>query len=183
MRRITDRHLIEHPSPVPLDAIDQPTIHALDMRQDAAVNLIRSFTTQGVPIPMAESDLATFFATHEGAVVNSLNQAVGQEIRRIKRRHSDGPKEHPLPFSALPAGAARIADPRVEEDFAAVEATATDELSAFLTTATPAERDAVTLLAEIQRLKAQDIPLSDGLRSKLKRLRQRTGLPLDISLL
>lgn len=182
MQRITDRHLIDHPSPPLTDAIDQPTIHTLDVRQDAAYSLIRSFRNKGLTVPMDTTELTQFFATHEGAVVNSLNQAVGQEIRRVKRRFSDQPKERPLTFSELPA-AARLADPRAAEELSAVEATAADELEAFLSTATSDERDAVTLLREIQRLKEQSIPLSDSIRSRLKRLRQRTGLPLDISLL
>lgn len=173
-------HLIEHPSPFDPDRIDHPTIHNPDVRQEAALWLFRTLPRTGVTHPMHADDLVTFYAQHPGHVVRSLQQAVGWEVRKQR-----GQSATPRSFVALGELDTQFIDPTSSEEITAVEdrASATEQLEAFLSSASPAEREAVELLQECQRLIAQGSPLSDSHRSKLKRLRRSTGLALDVSLL
>lgn len=177
---IAPTHLIDYPSPADPELVDQPTIYDLDVRQDAHFRLFRHYQRRGEPYPMALPDLIEFHRLHESHVVQALNSSVVDQVRKIR---GQGSAQRTVVTLGELGPAFDTEDPTATEALEAVESNASDELEAFLATATLPEREAVRLMRECQTLIEAGTPLSDRHRSKLKRLRQQTGLALDISLL
>lgn len=173
-------HLVEYPSPVDPEPVNNPTIYDLDVRQEAHLRLFRHYQRRGEPYPMTVQDMVQFHRRHESFVVQALNSSVIDQVRKI--RGQGAAERTVVPLSDL-GPEFDIEDPTAGDALDAVESTASDELDAFLATATAAEREAVRLMQECQSLIERGSPLTDSHRSKLKRLRQQTGLPLDVSLL
>lgn len=167
------RHLIEHPQ-ITSESIDYPTVRDLDVRQDAALRMVRTFKRNGVELP-----------DEKGPVVEMLNEKPEYISQSLKSSLIDTQRKRKQTVSLERnyVTAERVADPHAEDALEAVESSAKDELEAFAATATPAELEALALLKHCQTLIAQNKQLPNSVRSKLKRLRKETGLALDVSLL
>lgn len=177
---LTTTHLVQYPSPMDPEPVDKPTIYDLDIRQEANLRLFKHYQKKGEPFPMTATDLAKFHLEHEDIVVRALNHSVVDQVRKIKGQGSA--QRTTVPLSDLGPDF-DISDPTATAALEAVESTPLDELEAFLKTANTAEREAVGVLRECQKLIEQGKPLPDSYRSRLKRLRRQTGLALDVSLL
>lgn len=173
-------HMIQYPSPMDPEPIDLPTIYDLDVRQDAHVRLFRHYQRRGEPYPMTAQDMVQFHQQHEDFVVQALNSSVIDQVRKI--RGQGAAQRTVVPLVDLGPDF-DVEDPTAAAAMDAVESSAADEIEAFLSTATHAEREAVALMRECQVLLEKGVPLPNSHRSKLKRLRQQTGLALDVSLL
>lgn len=173
-------HLIQYPSPMDPEPADEPTIYDLDVRQDAQLRLFRHYQRRGEPYPMTAQDMVQFHRQHEDFVVQALNSSVIDQVRKIR---GQGSAQRTVVTLTELGPEFDVEDPTAEQAMDAVESSAADELQAFLSTANDAEREAVTLMRECQKLIENGFSLPNSHRSKLKRLRQQTGLALDVSLL
>jgi hypothetical protein len=176
---VSPTHLIDYPSPT-VEAVDKPTIYDLDVRQDAHLRLFRHYQRRGESYPMTVTDMVQFHSKHESFVVQALNHSVVDQVRKIR---GQGAAQRTVVVLSDMGPNFDTEDPTAAEALDAVESSASDELEAFLESASTYELEAVRLMQECQSLIERGIPLSDKHRSKLKRLRQQTGLALDVSLL
>lgn len=177
---LTTTHLVQYPSPLDPEPVDNPTIYDLDVRQDANLRLFKHYKNRGVPFPMTASEMTQFHFEHEDIVVRALNNSVVDQVRKIKGQGSA--QRTVVPMSDL-GPEFDVSDPTATAALEAVECTPLEELQAFLSTASSLEIEAVRVMRECQKLIEQGASLPDSYRSKLKRLRQQTGLALDTSLL
>jgi hypothetical protein len=173
-------HLIDYPSPMDPETVNNPTIYDLDVRQDAHLRLFRHYQKRGEPYPMTVQDMVQFHRRHESFVVQALNSSVIDQVRKIR---GQGAAERNVVLLSDLGPEFDIEDSTAAQALDAVESSAADELEAFLESASEAEKEAVQLMQECQQLIEQGVSLKDSHRSKLKRLRQQTGLALDVSLL
>lgn len=173
-------HLIDYPSPMDPEVVDSPTIYDLDVRQDAHLRLFRHYQRRGEAYPMTVQDMVQFHRQHEDFVVRALNSSVIDQVRKIR---GQGAAERTVVTLSDLGPAFDVEDPTAEYALEAVESSALEELQAFLQTATESEKEAVSLMRECQLMIENGMTLTNSQRSKLKRLRQQTGLALDVSLL
>jgi len=173
-------HLIDYPSPMDPEVVDAPTIYDLDVRQDAHLRLFRHYQRRGEAYPMTVQDMVQFHRKHEDFVVRALNSSVIDQVRKIR---GQGAAERTVVTLSDLGPNFDVEDPTAEYALDAVESSALEELQAFLQTANESEKEAVKLMRECQLMIESGLTLTNSHRSKLKRLRQQTGLALDVSLL
>lgn len=173
--------LLEHPSTVKTEYTGKYRITDRDVRQEAAIKVLKSLDKRGVSW-YNEDTLIEGLDANGGLIRTSLNSVVRDAIRK-DRGYKKEPRPKMLSLTALEDTSSPIADPTAEEALEAVEGGAVEELSSFMASASPAEQEAVIAMKQAQWYVEQGMNLPNDLRSKLKRLRKQTGLALDVSIL
>lgn len=169
--------LLQHPTRL-VHHNDRHTIHDFDVKQAAAMRLVKTALRNGQPLPNDTEELMHTLDTNRSHINVSLKSAKTDAYRRAKHQKT-------VSLAAYYNKASEAIDHAQEDalDSALDQATAKDEIIAFLDSANEPEREAFSLMVECQKLIAEGQSIPGAISSKLSRLRRQTGLALDLSLL
>lgn len=149
-----------------------------DVRQDAALDLLRNFQANGVEV---NDDTLIDVIDEHGALANhTLRIAWAAMLRKQNGRNPQTREQRATVRLQHDDTELPIED--AEDKYERVDVVPMPRVRERYERGNDAEKQAILLMVHIQQLKACGYPVSPKLRKKVSRYRQQTGLPLNVNL-